>query len=69
MVELHQDDMDQVEDDQDPNGKGLNTVADHEVGLETHVDDEQGAISSRDPPVDNCALWGQFVESTGDDQG
>lgn len=40
MIELHQNNMDQIDKDQDIDGIAFNFIADHKVGLDTHVKDE-----------------------------
>jgi len=39
-IELHQHNMDQINQDQDVNSVALYFIADHEIGLDTHVNDE-----------------------------
>ena len=68
MVHLHQEYVEEVDNDEAINGIVLDNVTYKEITHDTQVEDEQNRIPYRDPPIDSSVLISQCVEITLDNE-
>ena len=68
MVQLHEHDMEDVDDDENVDSINFDLVAYHEIAEDGQVDDVEGGITARDPPLNSGILLGQGIENALDNQ-
>ena len=62
--ELHQEDVDDVEEDKDQRLEELDLVSDQEIGDDSQVDEDEDGFTCDNPPVDQGARVHNQVKHT-----
>jgi hypothetical protein len=68
VVEFHEEDVEEVDDDEAVDGVVLDDVSNQEVAHDRKIDQEQHGVADRYPPVDARVLIRQRVEVSLNDQ-
>lgn len=68
VVEFHEEDVEEVDDDEAVDGVVLDDVSNQEVAHDRKIDQEEHRVADRDPPIDTRVLIRQRVKVSLNDQ-